>query len=52
MISVNEIFVVESDSYMITNKIKLTLAISSGVRAPFMSCLFASISKDAPDSLC
>lgn len=29
----------------------LTLAISSGVRAPFMSCLFANISRDAPDSL-
>ena len=30
---------------------KHTLAISSGVRAPLMSCLFASISRDAPDSL-
>ena len=30
----------------------LTFAISSGVRAPFMSCLFASMSKDDPESLC
>lgn len=30
----------------------LTFAISSGVRAPFMSCLFASISRDDPESLC
>ena len=29
-----------------------TFAISSGVRAPLMSCLFARMSKDAPDSLC
>jgi len=34
------------------DKIKLTLAISSGARAPLISCLFARISKDAPDSLC
>lgn len=30
----------------------LTLAISSGERAPCMSCLFAKISSDDPDSLC
>lgn len=43
-----------------TNRIKLvtslycllTLAISVGVRAPLMSCLFANMSKDAPDNLC
>lgn len=29
-----------------------TLAISAGVRAPLISCLFANISKDAPDNLC
>ena len=30
----------------------LTLEISSGVRAPRISCLLANTSNDAPDSLC
>ena len=31
---------------------RLTLAISSGEREPCISCLFAKINNDAPDSLC
>lgn len=30
----------------------LTLAISAGLRAPWISCLFANINKEAPDNLC
>lgn len=30
----------------------LTFAISDGLRAPCISCLFAKTNKDAPDNLC
>ena len=42
---------IEHKKYVMQSSI-FTLAISSGERAPCMSCLFARISNDAPDSLC
>lgn len=48
----NEKIITVSKLFMEQKNSILTLAISSGERAPCMSCLFAKINNDAPDNLC
>lgn len=42
----------ENQNFKINSHKSLTLAISSGDSEPCMSCLFAKINSDAPDSRC